>query len=148
MWATCAAGHTHWGRHGAAGVLVRHAADRSVRFLLQHRARGVHHGGTWGIPGGAIERGETPEQAAWREAREELGLRPDGLRPLGSHLDDHGGWGYHTLVVDSPDGFAVRGLTFETGPEGCRWLTAAEARTVPLHPGLASSWPALMRLAG
>ena len=29
-----------------------------ARYLLQHRARGVHHGGTWGVPGGAVERGE------------------------------------------------------------------------------------------
>ncbi|WP_121251422.1 NUDIX domain-containing protein [Nocardioides ferulae] len=148
MWASCDAGHTHWGRHGAAGVLVRHAPETGpARYLLQHRARGVHHGGTWGVPGGAVERGETPEQAAWREAWEELGLRPDGLRPVGSHLDDHGGWSYHTLVVDSPTAFPARGLNFETGPDGCRWFTAHEVGAVTLHPGLAAAWPHLMRLA-
>ena len=63
-WATCAHGHAHWGRRGAAGLLV---ADGG-RVLLQLRARWAHPGGTWSIPGGARERGETALQAALREA--------------------------------------------------------------------------------
>jgi ADP-ribose pyrophosphatase YjhB (NUDIX family) len=36
---------------GAAGVLVWNRTTDSV--LLQLRAEWSHHGGTWGIPGGA-----------------------------------------------------------------------------------------------
>ena len=42
------------------------------------------HGGQVSLPGGAIEPGETAEQAAFREAREEVGLRVDRIRSLGA----------------------------------------------------------------
>jgi 8-oxo-dGTP pyrophosphatase MutT (NUDIX family) len=44
--------------------------DPDERLLL---VRHTHHG-MWGTPGGAIEPGETPAQAAARELREETGL--------------------------------------------------------------------------
>ena len=47
--------------------------------LLQHRAPWSHQGGTWGLPGGARDSHETPEEAAKREAHEEAGLSADQL---------------------------------------------------------------------
>lgn len=44
--------------------------DDAGRVLLQRRG----DSNKWGFPGGAIELGETPEQAAIRELREETGL--------------------------------------------------------------------------
>ncbi len=40
--------------------------------FLRQRAYSVDRGGTWGIPGGAIRAGESPELAARREAEEGL----------------------------------------------------------------------------
>ncbi|MGB0956286.1 MAG: RNA pyrophosphohydrolase [Panacagrimonas sp.] len=37
----------------------------------------------WQFPQGGIQRGETPEQAMWRELNEELGLFPDDVHILG-----------------------------------------------------------------
>ena len=52
--------------------------DDSGRVLLQRRGDAE---GPWGLPGGAMELGETLEEAAVRETREETGLdvRPDEL---------------------------------------------------------------------
>lgn len=39
--------------------------------LIERRRRGMHY---WAVPGGGIEAGESPAEAARREIREELGL--------------------------------------------------------------------------
>jgi 8-oxo-dGTP pyrophosphatase MutT (NUDIX family) len=53
-------------------------ADPDRGVLLIHRHRFIP--GTWGweVPGGGLEPGETPEDAARREAEEETGWRPVG----------------------------------------------------------------------
>lgn len=43
--------------------------------------------GKWGFPGGAVELGETPEQAAIREVKEETGLDVEINRLLGVYTD-------------------------------------------------------------
>ena len=45
---------------------------RDGKFLMQQR-QGSHGADTWSVPGGHIEYGETPEEAAIREVREETG---------------------------------------------------------------------------
>jgi ADP-ribose pyrophosphatase YjhB (NUDIX family) len=47
------------------------AVDESGRILV---VRTTYLGRQWMLPGGRVERGETPHQAAAREAREETGL--------------------------------------------------------------------------
>jgi 8-oxo-dGTP pyrophosphatase MutT (NUDIX family) len=51
-------------------------------FLLCRRAAKLNkHAGQWALPGGRIDEGETPLEAALRETEEEVGLRlgPDSL---------------------------------------------------------------------
>lgn len=55
----------------AAGVLI-HAADTN-RFLFVRRSEFVNYPGTWSVPGGHSEPGETSWQTAARECQEEIG---------------------------------------------------------------------------
>src|SRR3954447_26082801 len=105
-WAWCERGHRHWGRHGAAGLLL-HAIDAAgeISVLLQHRALWSHHGGSWGLPGGARQSAtETVGEAALRETTEEVVIDLTGLAVNDVYLDDHGGWSYATVFgrLDHP----------------------------------------------
>jgi 8-oxo-dGTP pyrophosphatase MutT (NUDIX family) len=62
----------------AAGTIM--IDDGHVLLLWRHR----FITGTWGweIPAGAVDEGETPEQAAQREAAEESGWRPRSVEHL------------------------------------------------------------------
>lgn len=72
----CADETYRWGTLGAAGLFLL-SAEGTV--LMQHRALWTNRGGTWALPGGAIEVGETPEAAALRETHEETGVLPDNV---------------------------------------------------------------------
>ena len=107
-WIECGLGHRHWGLHGAAGLLLHNVdADGTLRLLLQHRADWCHHGGTWGLPGGARDSHETVEQAALREAAEETSIDVTEVRVRHTFVDDHGGWSYTTVYGDSVDELAT-----------------------------------------
>lgn len=58
--------------------------DEVGRVLMQQRLPGGAHGGLWEFPGGKLEPGESPEQAAARELAEELGVAilPEDLVPV------------------------------------------------------------------
>jgi 8-oxo-dGTP diphosphatase len=140
-WVQCARGHRHWGRHGAAGLLL-HAVDDvgAVRVLLQHRAAWSHHGDTWGLPGGARDSHEDVIAAALREAGEETALAAGALRVRHTFVDDHGGWSYTTVHADTPVPLATA-LNQES--EALVWVPVDEVASLPLHPGFAATWPAV-----
>ena len=56
--------------------------DRGGRLLLIRRGH-APHAGSWSLPGGRVEAGETPEQAVEREVREETGLEVRAGAPVG-----------------------------------------------------------------
>lgn len=66
-------------RRSSAIVLM----DKKGKILLQHRDKNIRrYPDCWGFFGGEIEKGETPEEAAKREAREELGIELKDLKFL------------------------------------------------------------------
>ena len=141
-WVTCAWGHRHWGRFGAAGLLLI-APDGAA--LLQHRADWSHHGGTWGVPGGARSSAEPATEAALREAEEEAAVRPGDVTLTHTWVDDHQTWSYTTVVGHVPDRVPARASDPES--KEIRWVPADEVTELPLHPGFASAWTHLQNQA-
>jgi 8-oxo-dGTP pyrophosphatase MutT (NUDIX family) len=71
-------------RH-AAGLLLALPVNDRAHVLLTVRGHTLgRHRGQVSLPGGAIEPGETVEQAALREAREEVALPSEEVRVLGA----------------------------------------------------------------
>jgi 8-oxo-dGTP pyrophosphatase MutT (NUDIX family) len=85
-------------RHAAVAVVIVDSDPERDRgtvgvagaaFLLCQRAlRMTRHAGQWALPGGRIDGGETPLEAALRELEEELGVRLDARSVVG-WLDDY-----------------------------------------------------------
>jgi 8-oxo-dGTP pyrophosphatase MutT (NUDIX family) len=145
-WTMCSLGHRHWGRAGAAGLLLHRTGAGGVEVLLQLRAGWSHHGGTWGTPGGALHAGEPPQEGALREAREELGLLPDDVVLGQSSVDDHGGWAYTTVLARPARSLEAADLRLDGESEGVAWWPLADLGRAPLHPGLAASLDRLLPL--
>ena len=140
-------GMHYWGRHGAAGLLLRAPRpDGTPAVLLQHRAPWSHQGGTWGLPGGARDSHETAEQAAVREAHEEAGLASDRLSVratvITAEVFGTSGtqWTYTTVVADA--GELLHTVPNRESSE-LRWVAEDEVGQLPLHPGFAASWQRL-----
>jgi 8-oxo-dGTP pyrophosphatase MutT (NUDIX family) len=71
-------------RH-AGGLLLVFPIDASAHVVLTVRAGTLgRHGGQVSLPGGVVEAGESVEEAALREAHEEIGLSPDDVHVLGA----------------------------------------------------------------
>ena len=108
-------------------------------MLLQHRAEWSHHGGTWGLLGGARHADEAPVATALREAAEEAGLHADAALVSGEYDDDHGGWSYCTVVAVEVGDAEARPTSAETVE--VRWWPVSSLPELSLHPGFAATWP-------
>jgi len=77
-------------------VAVVFLVDPQGRILMQHRDANAHVSpNQWGLPGGKIEDGETPDEAARREVLEETGLSVSKVEHL---------WSGTRPSVSNPDG--------------------------------------------
>lgn len=137
-------GEKVWGAFGAAGVLVWNRDTDSV--LLQLRAEWSHHGGTWGIPGGAIRKGESARDGALREAHEEAGVPENLLEPIDEFIIDLGFWSYTTVIARTVEHFEP----VENDQESIdlRWISRIEVESLDLHPRFGENWPHLRDLLG
>lgn len=94
--------------YGAIALAVVRGPD-GVVWIRRDRAPSI---GRWALPGGRIEPGEAPLEAARREAFEEVGLILTGGRPLAvveEHFVDHEGEflydiPVHVALFDDPGG--------------------------------------------
>ncbi len=90
-----------------AAVLVAATERERPGFLMIHRPSNMRsHPGQVAFPGGKIDAGEDPVEAALREANEELGIRADDVRIIGASDTYRTGSGYAivpVLAVVPPD---------------------------------------------
>ncbi len=105
------------GVYGISGNKNRHEHGA---VILTRRASGLKdHAGQWSFPGGRIEPGESPEEAALRELEEEVGIQLGAEHIIG-YLDDFTSrsgfvmtpvvlWGGSNLVLQ-PDPAEVRSV--------------------------------------
>ncbi|MFC9874987.1 NUDIX domain-containing protein [Nocardia salmonicida] len=133
-------GVKHWGKFGAAGLLLRAPLPGGgSAVLLQHRAPWSHQGGTWALPGGARDSHESPEHAAVREAEEEAGITAGDLQVRAERLTmtAPSGWTYITVIAD-----ADKPLPTVANKESAElaWVPEDEVADLPLHPGFATAW--------
>lgn len=112
-------------RINGCGVLV----VKDGKILTGTRMDGKHKNQICG-PGGHIERGETEEEAAIREAYEEFGIECKDLKPLGI-LD--GGRNYGKSAVFLCTEYDGEPVTDEEEMTGCKWLTIDELRSERLY---------------
>jgi A/G-specific adenine glycosylase len=98
------------------------------RWLVQRRPPTGLLGGLFEFPGGKIERGERPLDAAVRELREETGLRAPSLRPVGvvRHAYSH-----FTVELHVFAGRYARRPRAAPGSDR-RWVTPLELAALPL----------------
>ena len=128
----------------AAGTMYL-TPDNHALFI--RRSGAGNYAGYWALPGGGLEGEETPDEAAQRESREEIGLCPEGERYLidrrpfwagrqDDTLDDAGIPGeFFTFAHYVPEPF-VPTLNLEHD----LWTWAPISRPPePLHPGVAKT---------
>lgn len=142
-WAVSPGGVRHWGKFGAAGLLLRAPiAAGGVAVLLQHRAPWSHQGGTWALPGGARDSDETAVHAAVREADEEAGIKATDIQVRAERVTAvaPSGWTYITVIAD-----ADKPLPVEPNMESVElaWVPEHEVDQRPLHAAFAAAWPDL-----
>ena len=144
-WVFCTCGNRHWGIHGAAGLLmVRFDLGDEPHVLLQLRAAWTHGGGTWAIPGGALDSHENSVEAAVREAYEEVGIDVRHLVVKDLYSDDHGNWRYDTVIAHTSIDVGAYEANAES--EALHWVPVDNVAEYDLHPGLRHTWPELIDL--
>jgi 8-oxo-dGTP pyrophosphatase MutT (NUDIX family) len=117
----------------AAGMPIRKRGVVAVicdgnRFLVIRRSQLVRAPGMYCFPGGAIEAGETEEQALCRELVEELSVTGRPLRRLWESVTP---WQVHLAWWLAEIDAAATIVPQPAEVESHHWLTAAEIRKLP-----------------
>ena len=108
------------------GVATLVYAERDGEILLLKRSGGVASG-QWYLPGGILDRGETPVEGAERELLEETGLRPSsGLLLVGTYPVFQ--YGRDFLHISYRCEVAEDEVTISHEHSGTRWVDPEEMR--------------------
>jgi 8-oxo-dGTP diphosphatase len=113
-----------------AAVILRN--DKGEIMLLRRGATAPWMPGKWNLPGGTVDPGEAPNEAALREAREEVGVDVDPEKV------------HHVDSIEFPDGIAhfYEAETFRGEPklnwenDKLDWVSPENLKDYDLVPGL------------
>jgi len=113
----------------AAGVIVS-SPERGVMLMWRHRFLSNQ----WGfeVPGGMIEPGETPQQAARRECIEESGWSPGPMRLL-QYFNPIAGQSTQRFWIFAAVGGEQVGPAVSDEAERVDWVTAQRLRQIVLQ---------------
>ncbi|MEU8829383.1 NUDIX hydrolase [Streptomyces sp900116325] len=92
--------------------------------VLMARRRAAEGEISWVFPGGAIEAGESPEEAAVREADEETGLKVEAVTALGDRVHPKSGVPMHYVAVRLVGGEAR--VADDEELDAVAWISHAE----------------------
>jgi len=116
----------------AAGVVF---VSPRGRILLMHRAPDEkNYGGHWDLPSGKADDGETPDQAARREVREETGYEHAGAFKVLDKVNTPSGMVFTTFAAPADKEFAPEMADGEH--TGFTWADPQHLPQ-PLHPSVA-----------
>ena len=127
------------------GVTAFVFVERDASLLLLERNQEPHRG-EWDVPGGFVESGETPVEAAIRELREETGLQAGVLELLGTYKSTYGAerWTVDVAFACSCSPGSVS-LSEENG--AYRWVAIDDVPRLPFE-GLRDGLRELQRRRG
>lgn len=121
-------------QQSAGTLLARRGAD-GWQLLIVHPSGAYNRRAPWSIPKGLPQEGESLVDAARRETREETGIRPGELAPLGSVDYTRSRKRIHAFAGLAPDGAAPRCASWEI--DAAEFVNLDEARR-RLHPDQAA----------
>jgi 8-oxo-dGTP pyrophosphatase MutT (NUDIX family) len=118
----------------AVGIWFYSIDTHRYLYLLRNDPK---HPGSWGLPGGKIESGETLIQAINRECTEEIGSMPEYLKlvPLEKFTSADSGFAYHTFFCSVAEEFIPQ---LNDEHIGWAWIDSGTWPR-PMHPGLWST---------
>jgi 8-oxo-dGTP pyrophosphatase MutT (NUDIX family) len=118
----------------AVGIWFYAIDTQRYLYLLRNDPR---HPGTWGLPGGKVDAGETLIQAMERECSEEIGAMPEytKIAPIEKFTSADGGFIYHTFFCTVTQEFRP---VLNEEHSGWAWIASGQWPR-PMHPGLWST---------
>lgn len=124
----------------ATGAAVAFRNPEGAILLVQRDDRpGIANPGCWSLPGGYLEPGERPIDAARRECREELEIEPRLSRFIGLYPDDGRAIALYAAALKTP----AESIVLHEG-QRVEWVRPREALDRNLSPWLR---PYLERIA-
>lgn len=110
------------------------AAANTGRVLALRRSWFKNEPGTWGLPGGTVDHGETPRRGAQREAGEETGTTPIKVVPIHVYTKPRGGLHitfFGRVNCEFPPHFSFDGMLPEH--DDYRWVILGNEWPQPAH---------------